>query len=192
MRRQSILLHIAATQFIASPVTAQFGFSDTFTPAEFAARRSKVMERIGDGIAVIHGSAEIPGSLVFRQNNQFYYLTGVAVPRAVLIIDGKARTSTLFLPHRSEGEQRGGGPLLVPGDVTQRISGIEHVAVRDSVLSVLTRLAAERRPVFAPFGGEVRGASYVSHANAYDRANTADPLDGRPSREQLLVAKLRS
>jgi len=49
-----------------SNVQAQFGFTRAFTPAEFSARRAKIMEGIGDGIAVIQGSAEIPGSLNFR------------------------------------------------------------------------------------------------------------------------------
>lgn len=47
----------------------------------------------------------------------------------------------------------------------------EHVMVRDSVMAVLTRLASEGRQFYAPFGGEVRGASYTSHVIAYDRAN---------------------
>jgi Xaa-Pro aminopeptidase len=169
---------------------AQFGFTTAFSPAEFAARRARVMEQIGEGVAVIHGSAEIPGSLNFRQNNQFFYLTGVSVPRAVLIIDGKARASTLFLPNRSEGMQRNDGPLLAPTEATARQTGIELVMTRDSVMAVLTRLSRDGRPVYAPFGGEVRGASYVSHVTAYDRGNALDPLDGRPSREQALIAKL--
>jgi Xaa-Pro aminopeptidase len=171
---------------------AQFGFTKAFSPAEFAARRAKVMESIGDGVAVIQGSAEIPGSLNFRQGNQFFYLTGVEVPRSILIIDGKAHASTLFLPALNPSEVHNGGPVIIPDEPSRRMVGVEHVMVRDSIMAVLTRLAGEGRPFYAPFGGEVRGASYTSHVVAYDHANAADPLDGRLSREQQLVEKLKA
>lgn len=192
MRRFTVLGTLAILALPFSNARAQFGFTKAFTPAEFSARRAKIMERIGDGIAVIQGSAEIPGSLNFRQGNQFFYLTGVEVPRSVLIIDGKAHSSTLFLPAFNAAEVHNGGPVIIPDEASRKMVGVEHVMVRDSVMAVLTRLAAEGRPLYAPFGGEVRGASYTSHVVAYDKANAADPLDGRLSREQQLVEKLKT
>jgi len=187
---QRLLRGVILLSLAAAPSRAQFGFSSTFQPTEFAARRARVMEKIGGGVAVIHGSAEVPASINFRQNNQFYYLTGVSVPRAVLVIDGRSRTSTLFLPPRSDAMQQNSGPLLAPTEAAARLTGIEHVVTRDSIMDVLTRLSRGASAVFAPFGGEVRGGSYVSHVNEYDRANAFDPLDGRQSREQSLVSKL--
>ena len=72
-------------------------FTDVFPLEEFAARRGRVMERIGDAVAVIQGAPEMSAEVAFRQNNQFFYLTGVEVPRAILLIDGKAKRSTLYL-----------------------------------------------------------------------------------------------
>ena len=60
------------------------------------------MQEIGDGVAVLQGAAERPGYLKFRQNNQFFYLTGVEVPRALVIIDGRAKKTTPFLRSRDE------------------------------------------------------------------------------------------
>ncbi|MEO7043058.1 MAG: Xaa-Pro peptidase family protein [Gemmatimonadaceae bacterium] len=192
MRRFSALGMLAMLAVPCSSAHAQFGFTTAFKPAEFSMRRAKIMERIGDGVAVIQGSAEIPGSLNFRQGNQFFYLTGVEVPRSVLIIDGKTRSSTLFLPGYNAAEVHNGGPVIIPDEASRRTVGVEHVMIRDSIMSVLTRLAADGRTFYAPFGGEVRGASYTSHVIAYDKANAADPLDGRLSREQQLVAKLKA
>jgi Aminopeptidase P, N-terminal domain len=71
-----------------------------FTPDDFAKRRARVMEQIGDGVAILHG-AELPeGYVKFRQDNNFYYLTGVEIPNAKLILDGKTKTATLFVPDR--------------------------------------------------------------------------------------------
>jgi Xaa-Pro aminopeptidase len=45
----------------------------------------------------MQGTTERPGEQPLRQRNQFYYVTGVVEPRAILVIDGKAKKSTLFL-----------------------------------------------------------------------------------------------
>ena len=58
-------------------------FTDAFPPEEFAARRGAVMTRIGDGVAIVQGAPEMSAEVAFRQNNQFFYLTGVEVPRAI-------------------------------------------------------------------------------------------------------------
>lgn len=192
MRRylSALLVVIAATPIAAQQPFMQ-GFTDAFTPAEFAARRARVMEKIGDGIAVIQGSAEWPGYVAFRQNAQFFYLTGVEAPRAVLVIDGKSRKSTLILPptYRLANSE---GPMLVANDDARRITGIEQVVSKDSVIAVLTRLASEGRPFYAPFRSESRNAGAKEQSSGFDRANAMDPLDGRLSRERILADKLKA
>src|SRR6185369_4042035 len=71
-----------------------------FSPDDFAKRRAKVMEKIGDGIVIMQG-AELPEAYVkFRQDNNFYWLTGVEIPNAVLVLDGKEKRSVLFVPDK--------------------------------------------------------------------------------------------
>ena len=192
MRRylSALLVVITATPIAAQQPFMQ-GFTDAFTPAEFAARRARVMEKIGDGIAVIQGSAEWPGYVAFRQNAQFFYLTGVEAPRAVLVIDGKSRKSTLILPptYRLANSE---GPMLVANDDARRITGIEQVVSKDSVIAVLTRIASEGRPFYAPFRSESRNAGAKEQSSGFDRANAMDPLDGRLSRERILADKLKA
>src|SRR5580765_9049423 len=77
-------------------------FTDSAPPEEFAARRAKVFAAIGDGVAVLEGAAEYPAYVRFRQNNQFFYLTGVEVPRAIVLLDGHSKQTTLFLQPRNE------------------------------------------------------------------------------------------
>src|SRR5262245_37373135 len=96
IRGAAVLIALSQLSAVSRPLSAQSGFTDAFAPSEFSARRARVMEQIGDGIAVIQGSAEFPAYQTFRQNAQFFYLTGFEVPRAVLVIDGKAKKSTLF------------------------------------------------------------------------------------------------
>ena len=73
-------------------------FTEAFPAEEFAGRRERVFEAIGDGVAILQGAVEKSAELPFRQNTQFFYLTGVEVPRALLLMDGRTRRSTLFIP----------------------------------------------------------------------------------------------
>ena len=60
------------------------------------------MAKIGDGVAIIQGTTERPGEQPLRQANQFFYISGVVEPRAILMIDGKSKRSTLFLNPRND------------------------------------------------------------------------------------------
>src|SRR5215213_6792670 len=118
---------------LAAPgASAQALFTDSLPKQEFAERRARLMEKIGDGVAIIQGTTETGNSLKFRQNNQFYYLTGVEVPRAILLIDGKTKKSALFLPPRNEGRERSEGPILSPGPDAVGLTGIDSVENRDA------------------------------------------------------------
>ena len=81
---------VSVTLLLFVAASGQPLFTDALPPEEFAARRARVMDEIGEGVAVLQGATEYPGYVAFRQNNQFLYLTGVEVPRALLLIDGRA------------------------------------------------------------------------------------------------------
>jgi len=87
------------------------------------------MTAIGDAVAIITGATEQPNYEKFKQNKQFFYLCGVEVPRAMLLIDGRSKTSTLFLPARTPANDSSEGPLLAPGDEAKRLTGIEAVSL---------------------------------------------------------------
>src|SRR5919112_5286295 len=86
---------------VAMSLSAQSGpplFSTALPKEEFAARRARVFDRIGDAVAVLQGATETSSYEKFRQANQFYYLTGVPTPRPNVVLDGKTPTITLDLP----------------------------------------------------------------------------------------------
>jgi Xaa-Pro aminopeptidase len=163
-------------------------FTEALTKEEFAARRSRVMAQIGDGIAVVQGATETNAYEKFRQSNQFFYLTGVEVPRAILTIDGRAKLSTLYLPPRNERMERSEGPVLAPGDEAVRLTGIERVLPRERFAEAAKAFA--KRLVYTPFRGETRSAGTPDREAAHSAATRADPWDNRPSREQWFMTKL--
>jgi Xaa-Pro aminopeptidase len=171
-------------------------FTSDFPPEEFAARRAKVYEAIGkDGVALVPGALAPEGYLRFRQSNDFYYLCGVEVPHAYLLLDGASRRATLFLPHRNERRERSEGKLLSSEDaeLVRKLSGVEAVAGTDLLGEALARYGQRgaTQALWVPLQ-PAEGLS-VSRDGALRSVGEAgsDPLDGRPSREGVVVRHLR-
>lgn len=171
-------------------------FTSDFPPEEFAGRRAKVYDAIGaDGIAFLQGAAAPEGYLRFRQANDFYYLCGVEVPHAYLLLDGASRRATLFLPHRNERRERSEGKLLSAedADLVRKLSGVDAVSSTDLLGETLARYGQRgaTKAVFVPLQ-PAEGLS-VSRDGALRAVGEtgSDPFDGRPSREGVLVRHLR-
>jgi Xaa-Pro aminopeptidase len=183
----------AAIVTLGAPAVGQAPlFTDAFPTDEFAARRAKVFDAIGDGVAVLEGATEYPAYVRFRQNNQFFYLTGVEVPRALLLLDGRTRQARLFLQPRNERLERSEGPVLVPGDEAVRLTGISAVVSREQFGPDFQAAAAGAGTVYAPFRAESLGAATPQAAAMHAEATSSDPWDGRPSRQQQFVEKLKA
>src|SRR3954463_5205100 len=163
-------------------------FSTSLPKDEFAARRAKVLQQIGDGVAVMQGATETSSYEKFRQSNQFYYLTGVETPRAILVLDGQAKSSTLYLNPTNEAMERSEGPLLGPGAAAEQLTGIEHVLPKADFDRAAAALAG--RTVYAPVRGETVLMGTPDRANSHARAREADPWDLQGSREAWFKSKL--
>ncbi len=193
MIKRHILLAAVASLVLLTPLAADKRlFTDAFPPAEFAARRAQVMAQIGDAVAIITGATEQPNYEKFKQNKQFFYLCGVEVPRAMLLIDGRAKTSTLFLPARTPANDSSEGPLLAPGDEAKRLTGIEAVVDRAGFDAALKAIAAEARHIYVPFREESIGAVATDRVRAHERATALDPWDGRKSKEAVFREKVQA
>jgi Xaa-Pro aminopeptidase len=186
-----VLLFACAGPVVAqAPRSAPPVFTQALPPEEFSARRARLLERIGDGVAILQGATEKPAEAQFRQNNQFFYLSGVEVPRALLLIDGRTRQTTLFLQDMSRRERQF-GPMLYPNAEAPRLTGIQRVLPRDSFAAEVTALAGDARAIYTPHRPEVVGSGSPGEARAHANATKNDPWDGRPSREEVFIAKLR-
>jgi Xaa-Pro aminopeptidase len=177
---------------LSSSLSAQPVITDIFPPEEFAARRARVMAQIGEGVAFVQGATERPGEQPLRQNNQFFYLTGVVEPRAILVIDGRAKRSTLYLYGGAERRERMFGSAMVPGEAAAAATGIEAALPREEFAKAVEAFAREGRALYTPFRPETLGNASSSDAAASARATKEDPWDGRPSREEVFIQKLRA
>jgi Xaa-Pro aminopeptidase len=171
----------------ALSVSAQPVFTDAFPPSEYAARRAEVMAKIGDGVAVLQGTTERPGEQPLRQANQFFYLCGVVEPRAILVIDGRTHTTTLYLqPYNERRDKMMFGPGLSPGAEAARATGIDRVLPRDQFKGDFAG-----RTVYTAFRPEVLGEASSSDPATLARNTKADPWDGRSSREEAFISHLK-
>ena len=160
--------------------------------SEYAGRRQRLMDEIGQGIAIIAGATEPMASVQFWQNNDFFYFTGVEVPGAFLVIDGVAQESALYFD-LSEEQARGEGIplelLLNPVAAT----GIERVGTIEQFEPHLAKLAARTSQLFTPhFPQELtRVTSSTEEYATWKRTVTENPWDGRQSRQQRFVQRLQ-
>lgn len=130
-------------------------FTEDFTAEEFSARRARVYDAIGkNAIAILQGEPSPRGYTRFRQSNEFYYLSGIEVPHAYLVLDGASRRTTLYLPHRNEGRERGEGKMLSAEDSELIIKerGFEAVYGSELLAEHLARIGSRQNLVaYTPF-----------------------------------------
>ncbi len=194
-----IISHVVALLLVVHLSTAQdkHHFQTDFSKEEFSQRRGKIMESIGNNaIALVQGAAGIPGFAVFRQSNSYFYLTGLETPHAYLLINGKNRTSTIYLPHRDEGMERNQGKVLSAEDaeLIKQLTGIEQVKGIEFLSADLVGTGLIRPPApvlyteFSPteIGNDSRDELLFAQART-----SADPWDGQPTRQSLFIQKLQ-
>jgi Xaa-Pro aminopeptidase len=170
-------------------------FTTDFPPEEFAARRDGVYKAIGENMALIQGAPSPAGYTRFRQSNEFYYLCGIEVPHAYLLLDGAAKRASLYLPHRNEGRERGEGKMLSAEDaeLIKKLSGVDAVYGSDLLVEHLARSARlQGRSIFTPYSPAEGFAMSRDLALRVIGDYAADPFDGRPSREGALLQQLRA
>lgn len=173
---------------------AQSSFSQTmwkyFAPEDFEARRNKLMEKIGDGVLILQG-AELPEAYVkFRQDNNFYYLTGAEVPDAVLIIDGKTRESVLLVPDIISKDIKTEA-VIKPGNDAAALYKFNRVLSKTMMTAILNRYAAGTQSFYLQSTPQEttemsRDRCMMTRAN---RLN--DPWDGRISKEVNFYNKIK-
>ena len=80
-----------------------------YPPEEFIARRKALAPALGQGTVLMFGNTMPLIGMRFRQDNDFYYLTGNDDVNAVLVMDAATADAWLFLPAQSAGEIRSDG-----------------------------------------------------------------------------------
>jgi len=197
MRKLFFSIILLLTISFSTEAQEKYYFQNEFSKEEFAKRRNRIYEEIGtNAIAVIQSASGIPGFSVFRQSNTFFYLTGLETARSYLLINGRTKRATLYLPHRDEGMESSQGKVLSAedADLVKTLTGIDQVKGIEFLSNDLvgTGLIKPPGPVlyteFSPaeIGNDSRDEILFGQAR-----NAADPWDGSATREAQFISKLR-
>ena len=117
----------------------QAATGNPFTAAEFSARRARVYQAIGGDIAVLYGMDEPDNYRRHRQHNNFYYLSGVEIPGAALLLDGRSKKATIF------------GRIPPPTATSiQKTTGIDEIKPLSAFSSSVKTASQGRKRVFLP------------------------------------------
>jgi Xaa-Pro aminopeptidase len=199
------LRHPLIAIFLFALLPASLFALDRQPNADYHARRMALAQKLEGGVAVIFAGTEAEGPNAvngFRQDNNFFYLSGSTEPGAALVVapafdknGAQAYTEILFLPSRNPKQEKWTGPKLGPDDAqAPAITGFDHVASLDSLSAEVAKLLALGRPALyldLPGGGEQNAASnFLEWAH---RANTIPMRTGvndvKPALAQLRVIK---
>ena len=163
---------------------------------EFAARRQRLAKTLGNGTLVMFGSTEAAAGLRFRQDNDFFYLTGNEGVNAILVMDAPGGQSHLFMPKLSPVEVRyEGGNWLEESDAAKkyRFASIQPLSALNEFLArrrgtpgqltLWTRLSERDEVNFGRIDAAVRTARRLNNPFAH-QAN-ADSLRIQQIREMF-------
>lgn len=184
-RLKLLILFIAVVNIVSAQEMFKY-----FTADDFAKRREKVMEKIGDGIAIFQG-AELPdGYVQFRQDNNFFYLTGVEIPNAKLILDGKTKTATLFVPDQMSGDIKKEAWITHSQKDAEKYK-MTRIVSNNSFTSALNWYASSGQEFHIIFAPEETAEMSRDRCMAHRVDHMNDPWDGRLGKEINFINKVK-
>ena len=141
---------ISIALFIFLSASLTIAGQHSFDKAEFAARRGKVFEKIGDSIAIVFANEEHPHAVKYREAPDFFYLTGVEEPGAMLVLIGKDKQAILVAPKKPDWKVRSEGPGIRDIPDAARIYGLTRVAPIEDLRSLIGAGAGASKRLYIP------------------------------------------
>jgi Xaa-Pro aminopeptidase len=182
---------LVQTALVATLLVTPIFSATPFDKPEYAARRSRLMAQIGDGAAVFLGATTPSSDVAFRQGHDFFYMGGVEIPDAILVVDGMRKESVLFFT-MTEKDADG---LAIPLELVRApaaYTGIERVLPVEQFNGFLANLANRNRPIYTMFKPEEIGPENSNEKfNAQQKSMTLNMWDGRLTRELQFVKQVR-
>ena len=128
--------------------TASFS-ANGIDPAEFRNRRQAYAARTADGVTVLFNALE-EDLREFAVDKNFYYLTGAAIPDAILVLSPahSQHKDTLFIPERDLAQEKWTGPKLAPGAETAKQLGVDRVLGLEQFQAEITTLMGGQKKLY--------------------------------------------
>jgi len=170
--------------------------------ADYHTRREALAKK-ADGLVLLFAPLEQTDAVyAFRQADNFYYLSGLTIPGAALLVspevkaqgDSPARpyTEVLFLPPRNPRLEKYTGPQLGADDPdAAKITGFDHVEAMDKLPEEVSKSLAGARPViYTEMASQEEGSSGAGPLAFLKRTNVEVVFeDVRPMLASLRTVK---
>ena len=163
--------------------------------ADYRARRVALARSMENGALVLFAptEAEGPNNLFgFRQEDNFYYLTGWSEPGAAVFINANPYAEIFFLPEHNATQEKWTGPKLGPESAdAAKVTGFDKVESLDKMHDELLKILPQPRAiVYSDLGSNGQTAASTGPVEWLRRGNSFPNYvafrDAKP-----LIARLR-
>lgn len=124
MNRRTVIVTVALV--LLTLISLQ-GQRVGYPTEEFSARRQRLASQLDRGLLVMFSASAEPAGLRFRQDHDFYYLTGSEDVNAVMVMEVPSGTTHMFVPRLSAGTVRFQGPNWLNDPDAARTHGVARV-----------------------------------------------------------------
>jgi Xaa-Pro aminopeptidase len=172
-------------------------YQSDFPPEEFRARWDRVFAQIGpESVAVLQGAPQVSGFIMPRQDNNFYYLSGIETPHSYLLLDGRSRKVTVYLPPRNPRLESAEGRVLSAEDaaIVRQLTGADAAESTDTMRGdwFVNLKGGAPKFVFTPFSPAEHNAQSRHEIVSANAGIAADYWDSRLPRETQFVSLLKA
>ena len=188
-RAATVVLLLLAVAWSPAPSAERMGYA----PGEFGARRERLAKVLKRGTLVMFGATSASPGVRFRQDNDFFYLTGNESLNAALVMDAATGESHLFLPKLSAAEIRYEGSNWLEEPDAARVYGFTTIQPLQGMHEFLAR--RPNMPGSDTLWTRLSERDTVNHGRADTAISTArrlvNPFAQHPTEDALRVAALR-
>lgn len=193
----SALLTLLAQQF-PEDGRGQGIFDKDWHAGRRAALREAFLAKAEDkeGVIVLRGQGPLNDYREFRQDNNFWYFTGVSTPDAVFVMVPASGEEYLLVPRVDAMEERWQGDLIDPQEA-EKITGIavctkldKDGAAMGNFEALLAKLSGERKTFYVERQPAENWMMSRDNLQGWAAAMANDPFDGRRERGEQFAAKL--
>lgn len=161
-----------------------------FSPEDFQKRRAALMDKIPDGVAIFI-AAELPEPFAkFYQDNTFYYLTGVEIPDAVLILNGKTKKSYLYVPEKISNDIKKEAWIL-PGKESAEIYRFNNIFPRAILKRGLAKMLKDNSKLYLYLEPQEIAGMSPDRSGMLRHKRFADPWDARIPQEVVFANHMK-
>src|SRR5258708_1070324 len=162
--------------------------------ADYKSRRIALARMLNGGMLLLFAPTESdgPNNLYgFRQEDNFYYLTGWAEPGAAVLITSSPYSEIFFLADHNAVQEKWTGPKLGPNDPqAAQVTGFDKVTSLDKIHDELFRVLGQNRIlIYSDLGENAQSSPSTAPLDWLRRSNSFPSVGFRDAKP--LLARLR-